>query len=313
MSRTPVPNDLIHRPEEVKRNAERFDDLCRLAEEVAFPVVREALVLETAATGAEALTDEVNYALETLAEDAADLKDFDQRQFLCQVQTSLRGAIPPPDEEECRQHSRELSQVLISTWLESLRHAQAKANLLLLSDCLLVESPLVESPLNWLSRFFERLGARRAKLPQTLNDAFASFALNESDATTIMSTLRLKLFPKPCLVALPFDLALVGAPGMPVLAMTRPYYERLLEEIKRQLEKMEETRRIIVEQRARELVTQRSEPESPIFSSAYAQSAADSLSEPLPAARYGYLAKAASANPPTASVETRAQYALTIR
>lgn len=308
MPRTPVPGDLIHRPEEVEHNAERFDDLCRLAEEVAFPVVREALVLETAATGAEALTDEVKYALETLADDAAVLTDFDQRQFVYQVQRSLSGAIPPPDEEECRQHSRELSQVLVSTWLESLRSAQAKEDLVVLSDYLLVESPLSS-----FSRFFEHLGARRTKLPRTLTDAFASFAINERDAATIMSTLRLKLFPEPRLVALPFNLTLVGAPGMPVLAMTRRYYERFLEEMERQLEKMEKAKRSMVEQQAHKLVTEKLEPESPRFTSAWAQRAAANLSESLPPARYGYLAKAASANLRTESVATLVQRALTTR
>ncbi|MEK6408791.1 MAG: hypothetical protein AABN34_17860 [Acidobacteriota bacterium] len=309
MPRTPVPDDLIHRPEEVERNAERFDDLCRLAEEVTFPVVREALVLETAATGAEALTDEVKYALETLADDAAVLTDFDQRQFVYQVQRSLSGAIPPPDEEECRQHSRELSQVLVSTWLESLRSAQAKAD----SPVVLSDYLLVESPSSSFGRFFEHLGARRTKLPETLTDAFASFAINERDAATIMSTLRLKLFPEPRLVALPFNLTLVGAPGMPVLAMTRRYYERFLEEMERQLEEMEEAKRRIVEQQAHKLATEKLEPESPRFTSAWAQRAAANLSESLPPSRYGYLARAASANLRTESVATLVQRALTTR
>lgn len=308
MPRTPVPDDLIHRPEEVERNAKRFDDLCRLAEEVAFPVVSRALVLETAATGAEALTDEVKYALETLTNDGAVLENFNQRQFLYQVQKSLRGAIPPPDEEECRQHSRELSQVLVSTWLESLRSAQEKAPFVVLSDCLLVESPL-----RWFGRFSEYLGARNAKLSETLTDAFASFAVNEDDAATIMSTLRLKLFPEPRLVALPFDLVLVGAPGQRVFAMARSYYDRLLKEMERQLKTMEEAERIIVNQRAHELVIQNSEFKSLRFTSERAQMAAKSLSEPLPAARYGHLAKAASVNLPTENVATRVQRALTGR
>jgi len=100
MPRTPIPGRLIHRPEEVERNAERFDQLCRLAEEVAFPVVREALVRETAATGAEALTNEAKLALEALAEDAAALEGLDEQQILDEVQKSLSRAIPPPDEEE---------------------------------------------------------------------------------------------------------------------------------------------------------------------------------------------------------------------
>lgn len=307
MPRTPIPDDLIHRPEEVERNAQRFDDLCRLADEVAFPVVRKALFLETAATGAEALADEVKYALEMLADEADILKDFDQRQFLRQVQRSLSGAIPPPDEEECRQHSQEFSQVLVSTWLEILRSAQKETPLVILSNHLLVESPL-----KWFDRSSEYLGGESAKLPQALTDALASFAVSEAETAGIMSTLRIKLFPKPRLVALPFDLALIGAPDRPVFAMARSYYELLLEEMERQLKKMEIAQRTLVEQHGRGVLFERSEARSVRFNSTLAQRAAERLSEALPASQYSCLARAASGDCPTASVETFVQHVLAI-
>lgn len=305
MPRTAIPRHLIHNPYEVKQNAERFDDLCRLAEEVAFPIISEALVRETIAAGAQALTDEAKSALETLVEDAAIFETLDERRVLYEVKKSLTGTIPPPEEEECRRHSRELSQILISTWLESLR-AQAKEDALVLSEFLLLETPS-----SWITRIWEFIGSRKPELSESLTDAFALFALNKDEAATIMSTLRLKLFPEPSLVDLPFDLILLGAPEMDVMAMPREYYQRLSDEIERQLETMEAARRIAAEKRAREFVIAKSVTTRPSFASVLTQKAAESLSEPLPALQYGYLAQAASARVQTENIATRVHYALT--
>src|SRR5215213_4301763 len=106
MSRTPIPEDLIHQSSEVERSGKRFDYLCRLAEEVAFPIVQQALFREfneTVTTGAGILTDEAKQALETLAEDAAILEDLDEEKVIDDLQRGLSEALPPPDEKECRQ------------------------------------------------------------------------------------------------------------------------------------------------------------------------------------------------------------------
>jgi hypothetical protein len=209
MPRTPIPSHLIHRPEEVERNGKRFDYLCRLAEEVALPVIQKGLFREfneTAATGAEILADEAKQALQALAEDAAILEDLDEEKVLEDLQKSLSYAVPPPDNEECRQHTRDFSQVLMSAWLETLRSAQAKVQILELSDCLLPEDH--SSGFTWLKWF----GSTKSNLPETMGDAVGSFAVNEEDVITILTTLRKKLFAGPRLVDLPFDLAMVGAP-----------------------------------------------------------------------------------------------------
>lgn len=302
MPRTAIPRHLIHNPDEVKRNAERFDDLCSLAEEVAFPVVRDALVRETVATGAETLTDEAKNALEMLVGDA--IEALDERRTVYQVRRSLMDTVPPPEEEECRRHSNEFSQILISTWLESLRAAQAKEYVLVLSEFLLLESP--SSLIRWI---LERFGSQEPELSQSLTDSFASFALTEDEAATIMSTLRLKLFPEPRLVDLPFDLVLLGAPEMPVLAMPREYYQRLKDEVERQLEEMEAASRIVAEKRARESVVEKSKTATP-FSTVVARQAFASLSVPLPPAEYSHLAKAASPSIHSKNISTRVQYAL---
>jgi len=297
MPRTPIPGRLIHRPEEVERNAERFDQLCRLAEEVAFPVVREALVRETAATGAEALTNEAKLALEALAEDAAALEGLDEQQILDEVQKSLSRAIPPPDEEEYQTLAREVAQVLTSTWLEMLRSDLSKVDLLLLSDRLLPEVPS-----SAVRRFIGRLRTVRPKLPQILTDTLASFAVNELDANTIMTTLRVKLFPEPRLVDLPFELVLAGAPGMPVLATTRPRYKRLLEEIAKVPD------RTPIERRTPDPIPATSGCEVSGFATKAARIAVVDLCEPLSPDQYKYLARVASP-----SVARRGRQVLTSR
>ena len=47
MPRGSIPEHLKHRPEEVRQNAARFDQLCEIVEEISGPIVREALIEET--------------------------------------------------------------------------------------------------------------------------------------------------------------------------------------------------------------------------------------------------------------------------
>jgi hypothetical protein len=234
MSRTPIPHDLIHRPEEVDRNGKRFDDLCRLAEEVAFPIVQEALFREyneTTATGAQILTEEAQQALEILAGDAAILEDLDEHKVINDLQKGLSEAVPPPDEEECRQHNRDFSQLLISTWLETIRKAHTNVHILKLSEFLLPIEPWT------LSNIAHRLVAK--PMSEVITDALGLFAPNDEEIMSVLSILRGKLFAQPQLVALPFDLAMVGSPAIAhnpaqVMVMKHELFITLLKEVENQ-------------------------------------------------------------------------------
>jgi hypothetical protein len=305
MSRTPIPPHLIHQPEEVARDAERFDHLCRLAEEVAFPVVHEALVREAAATGAEVLMEEAVQALEVLARDAAILEDFDERQVLHELQASLSEAMPPPDKEESLEHAQDFSQALMGTWLEILRCAEAERNIVLLSDYLLPHVP--SHGIMWL---VERLRAAKPKLPQELTEATAAFAVSEDEAAGVLSTLRDKLFPALCLVELPFDLALIGAPGKPVMMMSQPSCEQFIEMILRHLSELRVTKQAAVGQQAYDFNAERTEHVKVEFRSAEARRAAEFLSEPLPTDPYWYLEKVVPPGYESDSIVTKARQAL---
>jgi len=303
MPRTPIPEHLIHRPEEVERDAERFDHLCRLAEEVSFPLVQEGLNRETAATGAEVLTEEVKDALKMLTEDAAILMDIGEQEVLEAVQKSFSEQLPPPDEEECHQHARDLSQVLMSTWLETLRSAHRKDSVLVLSEYLLPET--APSGLTWFMRLF---GAAKLELSETLTDAISTFAVNAQDAGTIMSTLRDKLFTEPRLVDLPFDLALISAPGQPVLSMTRPLYDRLVEAIKIHFQNHKPVSMDF--ERQYEVVAEKTQPAAAFSTAIEAQRAVRSLTERLTPAGYAYVAKVASPGLQTETLQTQVMQAL---
>ena len=150
----------------------------------------------------------------------------------------------------------------------------------------------------WL---MEKFGAAKPKLPQLLGDALASFAVDEDDVANIMTTLRLKLFSEPRLVHLPFDLVMMGTSGDPVLVMMRPLCDRLLQEIKRQAERM-----TIASPSA--VTTAISDSTIPAFVTGTTRAAVNSLSEPLPARSYRCFAKMASLK--ATNVETRVQRAL---
>ena len=218
MPLTPIPDDWVHRPEDVDRNARRFDDLCRLAEDVAYPIVERALWVEyneTAKTGAEVLTDEAKQAFRVLVEEAAITEEFNETEVLKGLQESLSRAVPRPDEEECRQHTREVTQMLMSAWLETLRSAQSEAPVLLLSDHLLPQVPL-EGMAWFMDSIRQYVGPSKPQLPEMIIDAIAWSAIKEDDAIDVLTTLRGKLFSEPRLIDLPFDLAMIGAPGKPV-------------------------------------------------------------------------------------------------
>lgn len=301
MPLTPIPADLIHRPEEVERDADRFDHLCQLVEEIAFPIVRDGLGRETASTGAEVLTEEAKHALQAVIEDAAIFEDLDEKEVFKQVQKTLNDKIPPPDEEECRQHAREFSQVLMSAWLETLRSAELEKKVVKLSDYLLPHAP--SHGMTWL---MEQFGAAKPKLPEMIVDAIAWFAVSEDDAAIVMKTLHDTLFAEWRLVDLPFDLALVGAPKKTVMVLRRPLWDRLGQIVNRAIEDLETNKGIAVGQQA---VIESSEP-TEMLTSPSAQIAVEVLSESLPSAQYECLAVVASPSFEEESIEDRVQHAV---
>lgn len=309
MSRTPIAANLIHNPEEVDSNGRRFDYLCRITEEVAFPVVRQALFREfeeTTATGAEILSDESKQALLTIAEDAAILEDLDEEKVLSDLKKSLDAALPPPGEEECLQHTRDFTQVLMSTWLETLIKAHTPDRLLELSEFLLPEQGSV-------TKFVQRRLGTKNKLPENIADAVISFAPDQEDIFTLLKTLKEKLFDRPRLVDLPFDLAMLGAPAIPgyparVMVMKRDLFLNLLREMEnQQLREIDDQRkeRERLRDETIELTTvlnfghdRWTIPAAaglPELDSSTAQRAAANVSVPLPQSRYQFFASIPSA------------------
>lgn len=200
MSRTPIPDHLVHRPEEVARNAGHFDQLCQLAEEIALPFVESALAREMAATAAEAFTSEAKLALEGLLNDASQ-RDLEEPGLLDEVRESLEGAVQPPDEKERRALARDVAQVLMGTWVEILRGELSRApSGVQLSDQLLPSG--VET-----------------KAPQLLYGAVRSLGLDECETDDIMRALRTTLFSTQWRVELPFKLVMEDGPPLTVRAV----------------------------------------------------------------------------------------------
>lgn len=317
MSRTTIPADLVHQSSDVERSGKRFDYLCRLVEEVAFPIVQQALFREfneTVATGAGILTEEATQALETLAEDAALLEDLDEQKVIEDLKRGLSEALPPPDEEECRQHTRDFTQVLMSAWLETLRKAQSKTQKLELSQSLLPREPLSVSH---LIHFM----VARSKLPESIADAASLFAPNEEEILVVLTTLREKLFAEPRLVDLPFDLAMIGDSSS-VMVMTHDLFISVLKVIENQQREERERQR---KERALWLdaamqansVMDRDNDERPIaaaaglpgFNSPRALKAAANVSVPLQPSRYRYFAAIKESQLQSARIETAVRQA----
>jgi hypothetical protein len=144
----------------------------------------------------------------------------------------------------------------------------------------------------------ERIGGAKPKLPQMLTDAIAWSAVNEDEAATILTTLRVKLFPEPRIVDLPFNLAMIGAPWKPVLASTRDYFDDMSPT------PIERPEPLVIETPAG-----RGYPAIG-FASAPAQIAEAYLSEPLAKTQYGSMAIEASVCLKTKSIATQVQQAI---
>ena len=232
MPRGSVPEHLKHHPEEVQRNAERFDQLCEIAEEVSGPIVREALIEETKTTGAEALTEEAKLAFETLVSETPFLDNHDGREILDKLLESVRDMTPVlVDDEECQSHTRDVAQVLAGTWVELVREELLNSNVLMISEEML---PTAQS-LMWSYTTGYENDTKKSHSLRALNDALAPLALNETRILKLLSTLRELLFDKPCSIDLPFEIVLVGGPENQILAMKKEVYDKISAERKKGL------------------------------------------------------------------------------
>jgi len=282
MPRTSIPIRLIHDPKEVEQNAERFDQLCRLAEEAAFPVVRAALRRETIATGADVLVSEAREALEVLADGAAILEGLDQRQLLDDVRESLNKAMLPPEEEECRTHTREVVQVMMSTWLEVLQQCLKKA------EAVVLRSLVPHVKIGVVTKVLGHLRSAKPSVRGLLTEALSSFAIDDKDLDAIMMTLDAKLFATPRVVELPFNLVMAGAPEMPVFAMNRSVLERCLDDVR------EDRIPAATRKRAAAIQPVIVRETTHAFVTPHARAALTSLCEPLSPVQYASLSDVAS-------------------
>lgn len=303
MARTPIPPDLIRQPEEAQRDAARFDYLCQLVEEIALPVVWSALERETAAAGAEVLTEEARIALQVLAGDPEILRELDEEEILRHFEASLSDEIPKPDEEEARLHTRDFSQVLTSAWLEVLRRAESETKIVVLSDYLV---PCKSS--NRTSWLMERFGAA-PELPSMLLETVGWFAVDEADIAKILRTLRAQLFAEPRVVDLPFNLVVAGRPRESPMALSRQSLDRLIEAMKRFGEETKLPAVTLEPAYDYEDAVAVESDEFEAFATPATQDAVEALTEPLPAAQYACLVQVAVPASEEDSIEARVQEA----
>jgi hypothetical protein len=297
MARTPIPPDLIRQPEEAQRDAARFDYLCQLVEEIALPVVWRALERETAAAGAEVLTEEARIALQVLAEDPEILRELDEEQILQHFETSLSNEIPKPDENEVRLHTRDFSQVLTSAWLELLRRAESETKIVLLTDHLVPRESSNDT--SWLMK---RFGVT-PELPPMLLEAVGWFAVDEADVAKILRMLRAQLFAEPRVVDLPFNLLVAGRPRESAMALSRRSLDKLVDAMKRYGEDANVSE-VTLEPAYDEAVAVESD-EIEAFATPATQDAVEALTEPLPAAHYACLVRVAVPTSEEDSIEAR--------
>jgi len=119
MSRTPLPQHLVHDPVAVERDRERLERLCAIALGIVRPLARAALVDETARSAARLLSGNAVALLnETLAEQQvapAQIALFEER-----LATALKARGAAPSEQEVEAHAASLADALVKSWLQVL-------------------------------------------------------------------------------------------------------------------------------------------------------------------------------------------------
>ena len=175
-----------------------FDELCRIAIQVAQPVVRTALFREyeeTTKTAATAWLSEAMKALQGILADPNELEGCDKEELHSELSAAFQGDILPPDEEEVREHARDLARMMISAWLEILRgvpYGNSHAEPVELTSDLLPSKERIQPEL-W--RAFE--------------DITAPFAVNATEAAQIRTDVGKQIFSgSQNTVALPFNICL---------------------------------------------------------------------------------------------------------
>jgi hypothetical protein len=119
MSRTPLPDHLVHDPVAVERDGKRLERLCAIALGVVRPHARKALRNETARSAARLLSaNAVALLNETLREqkvEPAQIAQFEER-----IATALKTRGVAPSEQEVEAHAVSLADALVKSWLQVL-------------------------------------------------------------------------------------------------------------------------------------------------------------------------------------------------
>jgi hypothetical protein len=175
--------------------------------EIARPYVKNALLRETSITGSIAWYDMAEEYLSDNLIDPQELDELDREQLIEELSEVLRGNLPPPNGKEIDEHTRDLVQMMISSWIEVLREAlsldwdrKLTEELLPPIKCLTSTQDIV--PQAW----------------QAFEGNIAPFAISEKDAKCILHDLGLELcrltngrVPLPCNLIIIFENRLQGS------------------------------------------------------------------------------------------------------
>jgi hypothetical protein len=165
-----------------------LEDLVALAETLALPVVRRALLQEAASTGAAELVAEATRFLNEALRDPDLLEELEEQDVRENLSACLSQTAEPPDGEEIEEHTRRFANMLARSWIEVLAAARNEGQTQLDPDGML--------PLDF-------------KLQRMFFDALSSFVVDEGDIRRIMAKLHIVLFRNREGVRLPLDVSLL--------------------------------------------------------------------------------------------------------
>jgi len=211
MTMTTITGDLIHNSEN-NNELDIYDKLCEITTEISLPIVKKVLLQEVDKMQDTDLT-EINSFLKIILKYNKDINTDNKDIVFNSIDDILKEGIPEPNQEEIKEQSRDVANVLISSWIWILNRLLRNLPYL---ECLELTDNLLPD-LNQIDQIFI----------DSLREALYPFSINLSDAFKILNGLSQKLFIHLTIVRLPQNIFIEKSLGKLQACRSKESYEDL--------------------------------------------------------------------------------------
>jgi hypothetical protein len=183
---------LVRNPAESAAITLWLEQICASVEPDAVPIVRSALIHETAAHASDDWLTVARAALSHVLE-APDVDRATAAQLDDNLKDAIAKGLPNPSDEEVLQHTGELVATMVTSWLEVLRKLVDAHRTVTLDEYLLPPKSLDETLFALLMRSLEPFAVGKGDGAGTIMRSLARVLLNEDAEVQLPYKLRLEI------------------------------------------------------------------------------------------------------------------------